>query len=177
MDIEGASVLENFEVIEIVDDNNPYPALLGSNSATDMNGVIHLKKQKIIFENKPLCIIVPFNPAEGLRYTEPVHDYENDDDLDYNYKITARDQDWLNPTTDGWITWECKRSCTLDSNKEIERWQNRLHEVTTLNCNMMIRSLRCVSIEVRDLPTYDGLNEVDTLLDALEREVPERQHF
>jgi len=28
IDIEGASVLANFEVIEIVDDRNPYPALL-----------------------------------------------------------------------------------------------------------------------------------------------------
>jgi len=44
MDIEGASVLANFEVIEIVDDNNPYPPLLGIDWATDMNGVINLKK-------------------------------------------------------------------------------------------------------------------------------------
>ena len=29
VDIEGASALADFEVIEIVDDNNPYPALLG----------------------------------------------------------------------------------------------------------------------------------------------------
>ena len=44
VDIEGASALANFEVIEIVDDNNPYPALLGIDWATDMNGVINLKK-------------------------------------------------------------------------------------------------------------------------------------
>jgi len=29
IDIEGASALADFEVIEIVDDNNPYPAFLG----------------------------------------------------------------------------------------------------------------------------------------------------
>jgi len=28
VDIEGANVLADFEVIEIVDDNNPYPMLL-----------------------------------------------------------------------------------------------------------------------------------------------------
>jgi len=44
MDIEGASSLTNFEVIEIVDDNNPYPVLLGIDWATDMNRVINLKK-------------------------------------------------------------------------------------------------------------------------------------
>jgi len=29
VDIEGASALDDFEVIEIVDDNKPYPTLLG----------------------------------------------------------------------------------------------------------------------------------------------------
>lgn len=29
MDIEGSSTLADFEVIDIVDDRNPYPALLG----------------------------------------------------------------------------------------------------------------------------------------------------
>jgi hypothetical protein len=74
------------------------------------------------------------------------------------------------------FSWERESSCTSDSDEEIERWQNRLHEVTTLNCNMMTRSLRCVSTEVRDLPTYDGLSEVDISW-KFEREVPEKQRF
>lgn len=89
MDIEGVSALADFEVIEIVDDNNPFPMLLGIDWATDMSGVINLKKRKMIFEKKSLHIIVPLDPAEGSRYTEPVHDYESDDDLDYIYKIIA----------------------------------------------------------------------------------------
>lgn len=40
-----------------------------------------------------------------------------------------------------------------DSDEEIEQWKNQLHEVTTLNCNMIVRSLRRVMIEVRELPT------------------------
>jgi len=52
VDIEGANALEDFEVIEIVDDRNPYPALLGIDWATNMYGVINLKKWKTIFENK-----------------------------------------------------------------------------------------------------------------------------
>ena len=44
VDIEGASTLVDFEVIKIVDDNNPYPALLGIDWPTNMNGVINLKK-------------------------------------------------------------------------------------------------------------------------------------
>lgn len=44
VDIEGANVVVNFEVTEILDNINPYPALLGINWATDMNGVINLNK-------------------------------------------------------------------------------------------------------------------------------------
>lgn len=42
VDIKVASALAYFEVIEIVNDSNPYPALLGIDWATDMNGVINL---------------------------------------------------------------------------------------------------------------------------------------
>jgi len=94
--IEGVSALADFEVIEIVDDNNPYPVLLGIDWANDMNGVINLKKHKMIFEKKSLCVVVPLDPAEGSCYTEPVHDYDSDDDLDCIYKITAQEQDWVN---------------------------------------------------------------------------------
>ena len=89
VDIEGASALADFEVIEIADDNNPYPTLLGIDWAIDMNGVINLKKRKMIFQKKYLCVVIPLDPAEGSRYTDPVHDYESDDNLYYIYKITA----------------------------------------------------------------------------------------
>ena len=74
VEIEGASALGDFEVIEIVDDNNPYPALLGIDWAIDMNRVINLKKRKMSFENKFLRVVVPLDPGEGTRYTEPVSD-------------------------------------------------------------------------------------------------------
>lgn len=41
----------------------------------------------------------------------------------------------------------------------------------------MTRSLHCVLLEVRNFPTYDGLNYVDVFLDAFEREVLEKQCF
>jgi len=137
MDIEGASALADFEVIEIVNDSNPYPMLLGIDWATDMNGVINPKKHKMTFEKKSLRVIIPLDPSKGSHYTELVRDYESDDDLDYIYKIMAQEKDWVNPTVDGWISWECESSYALDSNEEVERWQNRLHKVTTLNCNMI----------------------------------------
>jgi len=88
VDIEGVSVLANFEVIEIVDDRNPYPTLLGIDWSIDMNGVINLRKHPVSFERKSLHVVVPLDPIEGPCYVEPVHDYEeSDDDLDQIYKI------------------------------------------------------------------------------------------
>jgi len=73
--------------IEIVNDNNPYLALLGIDWATDMNGVINLKKHKIIFEKMSLRVVVPLDLTEGVRYIVPMHD----DELDCIYKITTRE--------------------------------------------------------------------------------------
>lgn len=61
VDIEGASTQADFEVIEIVNDNNPYPTLLGIDWAIDMNGVLNLKKHKMIFEKKSLRVVVPLD--------------------------------------------------------------------------------------------------------------------
>ena len=44
VDIEGVNMLADFKVLEIVDDLNPYPTLLGIDWATNMNRVINLKK-------------------------------------------------------------------------------------------------------------------------------------
>lgn len=46
-----------------------------------------------------------------------------------------------------------------------------------LRYNMMKKSLRCVSMKVRKLPHYYGLNYVNIFLDEFEREVPEEHYF
>ena len=45
VDIEGVSTFTDFEVIEIIDDSNPYPALLGIEWALDNHAVINLKRR------------------------------------------------------------------------------------------------------------------------------------
>ncbi len=57
VDVEGPSTLADLKVIEIFDDDNPYPTLLGIDWAIDMNGVISLKKRKMIFEKNSLCVV------------------------------------------------------------------------------------------------------------------------
>ena len=44
VDIKGMITLEDFAIIKIVDEKNPYPMLFGIDWATYMNGVINLKK-------------------------------------------------------------------------------------------------------------------------------------
>ena len=87
--IEGAGVLAEFEVIEIVYGRNPYHALLCIDWATDMNRLINLTEKKMIFEKKLLRVIVPLDPVEESRYTKRVRDYGSNGDFDYIYKIIA----------------------------------------------------------------------------------------
>lgn len=134
VDIKGASALADFEVIEIVDERNPYPMIIGINLATDMNGVINLKKEKDdIWEEITPCSGAT-TPCRRTVLYKLVHDYESDDDLDYIYKIMVQDQDWVNLTEDKRISWDHESSYTLDLDEELEHWQNRLHEVSTLRC-------------------------------------------
>jgi len=90
IDIEGVSMLADFEVIEIVDDINPYPALIRIDWAIDTKGVINLKKPTMSFKRKSLRVVVPLDPAEGPCDIELVPDYEESDDyLDQIYKLTT----------------------------------------------------------------------------------------
>lgn len=90
-DIEGVHTTIDFEVIEIVDDNNPYPTLLGQGWEFSNMAIINLKKRKIIFERNIMRVIVPLDPLEGARYTEPVKEEYNEADIDNIYQIKAKE--------------------------------------------------------------------------------------
>ena len=104
VDIDGVSTLADFEVIEIIDDSNPYPTLLGIECAIDNDAVINLKKRQMTFEGKGLRVIVPLDPSQAKRYTELVKD-EDQDVLDHIYNITAKEEDYVNPTAEGIMDW------------------------------------------------------------------------
>ena len=52
VDIDGVCTVAEFEVIEIIDNSNPYPALLGIEWAMENATVINLKKRQMTFEGK-----------------------------------------------------------------------------------------------------------------------------
>jgi hypothetical protein len=74
MDIDGVRTFTDFEVIEIVDDNYPYPALLGIDWAFNNYNVVDLKKRRMTFERDGIRVIAPLDPDEGSRYTEPIRE-------------------------------------------------------------------------------------------------------
>ena len=79
-------MLVDFRVIQIVDDTDPYPAMLGLDWDNDMDGIINLKRRSMVFENNGTRVVVPLDPVEGEIYTEPVR---ADDDFEHIYKLNA----------------------------------------------------------------------------------------
>ena len=69
IDIDGVSTLADFEVIDIIDDSNPYPALLGIEWAMENDAIINLKRRQMTFEGNGLRVIIPLDPSQGERYT------------------------------------------------------------------------------------------------------------
>ena len=65
VDIDGVRSFVDFEVIEIIGDSRPYPALLGIDWAIDNMVVINLKKRQMTFEDKQIRVIAPLDPLQG----------------------------------------------------------------------------------------------------------------
>jgi hypothetical protein len=65
VDIDGVITFSYFEVIEIVDDSCPYPALLGIDWEFNNSTVVDLKKICMTFEIDGLRVIAPLDPDEG----------------------------------------------------------------------------------------------------------------
>ena len=72
MEVEGLRTYANFEVIDIVDDTNPYPMLLGIDWEIGQT-IINFKKTILYFEDSEIRVVAPIDLLEGRRYVELVH--------------------------------------------------------------------------------------------------------
>jgi len=70
MNLDGVHNKENFEVIEIGVDSQPYLTLMGFEWAFDNQAIINLKRREMIFEVGDLKVTAPLEPTEGKRYKE-----------------------------------------------------------------------------------------------------------
>jgi hypothetical protein len=67
VNIEGVKTKVDFEVIKIVDNSDPYLALLGIDYGFDNNAVLNLKKRQMSFDTDTLRVIVPLDLNEFMR--------------------------------------------------------------------------------------------------------------
>jgi hypothetical protein len=71
LNIDGLRSVSYFEVIKILDENTPYPTLLGFDWAFDNQTIIDFKNIWTVFEVDELKVATPLDPTEGIRYVEP----------------------------------------------------------------------------------------------------------
>ena len=89
VDIEELCTFADFEVINIVDDTNPYPTLLGIDWATDNQTIINFKKRILSFEDTEIRVVFPIDLLEGQRYVEPIYNEGHGEYLDKIYNVTS----------------------------------------------------------------------------------------
>ena len=105
IDIAGVKAYTDFEVIDIMGDKDPYPALLGIDWAFESYAIIDLKKELMIFKDGEVRVTQPIDPYQGLRYTETVDSREDAQMLDNLYQMIAgKWEDYINPTATGSVS-------------------------------------------------------------------------
>jgi hypothetical protein len=72
------------------------------------------------FEKDGLRFIAPLDLYEGPRYTEPIKKEDHTFELENIYKLTARQQDYINPTADGNMSWRSDSACSSNSEEALE---------------------------------------------------------
>ena len=65
-------------------------------------------------------LVSPIYPLEGQTYVEPVYNEGQGDYLDQIYNVTAMQEDYVNPKTDGNLSWKSASSSTSDSWEALE---------------------------------------------------------
>jgi hypothetical protein len=92
IDVAGVNIVVDFEVIKIMGDKDPYPALLGIDWAYDNYVVIDLKRDTMTFEVDRIKVVHPLDPYVGPRYTEPTENNMEGEDLDQLYVHNNRNE-------------------------------------------------------------------------------------
>jgi hypothetical protein len=119
VNIDGVHNVEDFEVIDIVDDSQPYPTLMVLEWDFDNQEIINLKKREMIFEVGDLKVTTLLNPSKGKRYIEPA----KGNNIDNLYNIIAWMEDYFDLTIDDALSWRSISSCVSDSKEGIEHWK------------------------------------------------------
>ena len=96
----------------------------------DNQTIINFKQRILSFEDSEIRVVMLIDPLEGHRYVEPMNNEGEGDYLDHIYNIMSLQYDYINPTSDGNLSWQSVISCTSDSGDAFKNWQNQMHEVS-----------------------------------------------
>lgn len=177
IDIDGIRSTNTFEVIEIMDDSIPFPTLLGLEWAFENLSLVNLKKRQLVLEQGNLRVIAPLEPKAGKIYVETIHGGMAVEGVDDLYKITMRDDDYINPIAEGMLRWRGINTYSSDSEEGLENWQHRLHEVSTRRCARITKALCWIGMEIYELPMFDEEGNVETFIMKYEEIVVETQRL
>lgn len=72
------------------------------------------------FEGHNIRLVAPLDPSSGPRYVEPIHAEDETREVDDFYKMTAMQDDYINPTVDGMLSWSYDSSCTSNFEEGLE---------------------------------------------------------
>ena len=91
--------------------------------------------------------------------------------------MTTWMENYVNPTTEGIISWRSINSCMSDLEEALENWKQRLQEVSTRKCARITRALRCIGTEIYETPMYDGLTVVVYYIRYFELQISDQQRL
>jgi hypothetical protein len=57
----------------------------------------------------------------------------------------------------------------------LENWKNKMYEVSTRRCARLTREVHWIGTTLGNLPSFDGLNPLETFLSDFEESVPMQQ--
>ena len=89
VDLDGVHNLVDFEIIEIIDDDTLYPALLGIDWAFENQAISNLKKKTMSFKGNGIWVIGPLDLVLGPRYIELITTEEEARNIDIVYHLIA----------------------------------------------------------------------------------------
>jgi hypothetical protein len=123
IDVARVKNTNYFEVIEIMEDKDPYPALLGIYWACENYVIIDLKRDTMTFETNRIKVVQPLDPFLRPRYIEPTDHNTESKVLDQLYTITiGMKLDYINRTIDGSVSWRSIQSPDEDLEETFDSW-------------------------------------------------------
>lgn len=116
VDLVGVITIVDFKVIKIMDEKDPYHAMLGIDRVFYNYAIIYLKGETMMFEADGTRVVQPFDSYQGPRYTQPIEEGLEDTMVDQIYNLTAgRWEYYINTTSDGLFGWRSIQSFDSDS--------------------------------------------------------------